>query len=53
MKIIPIVILGVLSSMSLGLNLALHGKKRETKYNFWWDLISSVLLWGLLYWALQ
>lgn len=40
----------VLMAMSVGMHLAMHGERRDDKYNFWTSLIGAginlLLLWG-------
>lgn len=40
---IPQIIVIVLIGFNLGLNLAMHGKKNEGKYNFFTALFSNVI----------
>ena len=48
---IPQIIVVAWYALSLGVNLANHGKKREDKYSFWSSLIVCVLLFALLKWG--
>ncbi len=45
---VPQITIIVLYALSLGVNLANHGKKRGDKYNFWSSLIVCILLFMLL-----
>lgn len=45
---VPQITIIVLYALSLGVNLANHGEKREGKYNFWSSLIVCILLFTLL-----
>lgn len=52
MKIIPLVILVVLSCISLGVELERTGKPKEGKYSFLTSLFGWILQWALILWAL-
>lgn len=51
-RIAPIIILIVLSALSLGLVMAKHGTPKEEKYNVWVTLVSLIVNWGLILWAI-
>jgi hypothetical protein len=40
-------------AMDMGFSLAKHGKKRNTKYNFWISLISNAIIGVLVWWMLK
>ena len=48
--IAKIIILG-LPLIGLGMNIALHGKKRKKKYNGWTSLIALIIAYTLYYYA--
>lgn len=48
---IPAIILIVLFALSLGIGIAEHGKPKEGKNNFWISLVSTGIVFGLLYWG--
>lgn len=54
MNLIPLIILGAMSFMSLGIDLARHGeKKKDTYYNTWITLLALIIWWGLTWWAFK
>lgn len=46
---IATIILIAINVMSLGVVLALHGKEKEGKYNFWLSLIATAFIFFLYY----
>ena len=50
-RLIPLIILGVLSCINFGIILAKHGEER-TNYNAWIGLLDLILTWGLLLWMI-
>ena len=46
---IPLIILGILSCVNLGMVIAKHGQP-EGNYNAWASLISFLITWGLILW---
>lgn len=48
---IPQIILSGLYVLSLGANLACHGKERTGKYSFWSSLILMIIIFALLIWG--
>ena len=51
-RLLPLIILLIISCISLGICIANHGKPRKEKYNFWTTLISWIIQWGLILWAI-
>lgn len=51
MNLIPLGILAALTFINLGIAMANHGKKHEDNHNFWVILISVIISWGLILWA--
>ena len=47
----PQIIMMAMIGVTLGIDLASHGKPREGKINFGITLISKTILVGLLYWG--
>lgn len=48
---IATIILIALEILYLGIHLAKHGEPREDNYNFWYQLISFIIVMVLLYFA--
>lgn len=47
----PQIVFIVLFAMDLGMALGLHGKPRESRYNFWTTAIADAIHIALLYWG--
>lgn len=47
------IILMIFQFMGLGVNLAMHGKERIVKDNFWSNLIARIISITLLYFAVK
>ena len=45
----PQIVIIVLMAMSTGMALVKHGEPRNAKYNFWVELISNLIMAGLLW----
>ena len=52
-KNIYFIILMIFQFMGLGINLAMHGKERIVKDNFWSNLIARIISITLLYFAVK
>ena len=52
MRIIPLILLLILTCIGLGIEMEKHGKKKEGYENFWTSLISWILQWGLIIWII-
>lgn len=48
---VPQIMIIALYMLSLGINLANHGKEKNDKYNFWSSLLACVLIFALLNWG--
>ncbi|MCK5625019.1 hypothetical protein KAI04_04205 [Candidatus Pacearchaeota archaeon] len=53
MKIIPIIILGILSCISLGISMEKHGNYKTGKENAWIGILSLIFWWGMLLWIIS
>ncbi len=51
-RIIPLVLLGIISCVNLGLAWGYHGKKKTGKNNVYVSLVAFVIQWGLILWAI-
>ena len=49
---LPLIILLILSCIGFGIIISQHGKLRKEKYNAWIALISGIVEWGLILWAI-
>ncbi|MBY6965316.1 hypothetical protein [Clostridium botulinum] len=47
----PQIILIILYCLSLGIAMSKHGQPKEDKYNFFYNLISTGIMIGLLIWG--
>ena len=45
------IIIIIIMAMNLGINLVLHGKEQNDKYNFFGACISTAITSGLLWWG--
>jgi len=52
MRIIPLILLIILSSISLGMSCAKHGEQRTGKENAGIVLLSWLIQWGLIIWII-
>lgn len=52
-KFFPLIILGVLAILSLGISMGRHGRPQENpSYNTWNSFVSNIVEWGLIFWFL-
>ena len=51
-RLLPIIILVILTSMGLGFVISKHGKPKKEKYDAWSHLIALIIEWGLILWAI-
>jgi len=51
-RLLPLIILLSLNCIGFGIICAKHGKPKRDKYNGWTTLISIILEWGLILWAI-
>ncbi len=51
LRIVPLVILAIMSCVSLGISIEKHGKSKK-KENAWHFFIASLLQWGLILWMI-
>ena len=45
----PQITLIILYTLSLGISIERHGKNKTGRYNFWIDLIASIIVFTILY----
>jgi len=48
---IPLVILGVMSLLGLGIGMEKHGTPKKGLNSVWMDLLSFIITWGLILWS--
>jgi len=51
-RIIPLVILLILSGISVGVSIERHGKKKTGIESIWATLIAWLIQWGLILWMI-
>lgn len=45
------IIILIIYALNLGITIAKNGEPKEGKYNFWVEMISTFIMFMLLYWA--
>ncbi len=51
-RIAPLIILGIIHCISLGIAMEKHGKPRKEKHNAWIAFFGLILQWGLILWTI-
>jgi len=51
-RLLPIIILVIVSCINLGITIERHGKVGKVKVDAWHTLIAWLIQWGLILWAI-
>jgi len=51
-RILPIILLVIISCINLGIAMERHGKVRKEKVDAYYTLIAWLIQWGLILWAI-